>query len=394
MTRSAGDPADRIAALGDGYEPEIFRLLEELVNINSFSGNQEGLIRAGELIQDRAAELGLELEQAYPDDDRSKPFNLILKTDSQARPVGLIGHFDTVHPPESGFLRMTREGDRLRGPGTQDMKSGLVTALFAVRVLADLEGRLPPVKLILNCDEEIGSVGSRPLIETEMAGARAVLVLEGRLAQRDQLVTARKGIAGAWVEVFGKAAHASMGLDQGASAVLEMALKVAALDQLNTRLNDPAAGISVSTGLIQGGTVMNTIPDFCRAEVDIRFATPQAEEMVCAAIRDILENNSVPGTRTEYQLMTGRPAMAESPEAEELARGFQRAAAVYGRVPEFGPTGGGSDANFTGALGIPTLDGLGPVGGGPHTQDEYLVTASLMPNLKALCLFIHGLLSA
>ena len=391
MTGQGDDPAGRIEALCQEQEERVFSLLKELVEINSFSANPEGLIRAGELIQTRAREMGLELERVYPQGDRSKPFNLLLDP-SEAEGfgpgfVGLIGHFDTVHPPQGGFTRLSQKGGRLHGPGTQDMKSGLVSALFAVQVLTGLYGRPPRVKLVLNCDEEIGSTGSRDLIETQMAGARAVLVLEGRLEGNDRVITARKGIAGAWVEVLGQAAHASLGAGKGASAVLEMARKIVRLEELN----DPDNEITVSTGLIQGGTTMNTIPALCRAEVDIRFATTRGEEQVLASVRKILEDNTVPGTRTEYKLLTGRPAMTASPESLRLARLFQDCAAVYGPVPEAGPAGGGSDANFTAALGIPTLDGLGPVGGGPHTEEEYLLQGSLMGNLKALCLFIHRL---
>lgn len=368
----------------------MLALLEELVNINSFSANTGGLIRVGNLILDRAGEMGLRLKRVWPDGDTDRPFNLVLETGRTGggKPVGLIGHFDTVHPPDCGFTRLSREGERLIGPGVQDMKSGLVCALYAVRVLTELHGGAVPVKMILNCDEETGSVGSRGLIETEMADARAVLVLEGRLENRDRVVTARKGIAGAWVEVFGQAAHASLGADEGVSAVLEMARKVIALEDLN----DPESGTTVSTGLIKGGTVMNTIPDNCRAEVDIRFATPAAEAAVGAGVRRILETTSVPGTRTEYKLLTGRPAMVASPESLALAGEYQRSAAAFGLQPEAGPAGGGSDANFTGVLGVPTLDGLGPVGGNPHTRDEYLLADSLTPSLKSLCLFIHRLL--
>lgn len=384
---------ERFNALGRKYESDMLALLEELVNVNSFSGNREGLIRVGELIQDKALEMGLELERILPDDDPEGPFNLLYRGSAPVSGgfgfIGLIGHFDTVHPPESGFSGLVRQGPRLHGPGAQDMKSGLVCGLYAVKILSELLGGPPPLKMILNCDEEIGSVGSRPLIEKEMAGAGAVLVLEGRLEELDRVVTARRGIAGAWVEVFGRAAHASLGAVQGASAVLEMARKVAELD----RLNDLEAGTTVSTGVIQGGTVMNTIPDYCRAEVDIRFADSKAGEAVCSGVRKILETNSVPGTTTKYKLVTGRPAMVASPESLELAKDFQAAAALFGQTPDIGPAGGGSDANFTGAMGIPTLDGLGPVGGGPHTRDEYVVMSSLLPTMESLGLFIHRLIN-
>lgn len=393
MTGRTNDPAGEIGRLCDREEGRMLALLEELVEINSFSANEEGLIRIGRVIRDRAAEMGLDLEKKPQAGRPEGPFDLLLQPGppgrEEAGPVGLIGHFDTVHPPRSEFREFSPRGDRIHGPGTQDMKSGLVTGLFAVRVLTELYGHQPWIKMILNCDEEIGSVGSRRLIESEMDGARAVLVLEGRLEEADRVITARRGIAGAWVEVLGRAAHASMGAGQGASAVVEMARKVVRLEELN----DPGAEITVSTGLIQGGTTMNTIPAQCRAEVDIRFATARGEEKVLNAVREILEENTVPGTRTEFKLMTGRPAMTASPESLRLARVFQECAARYGKAPEMGPAGGGSDANFTGAMGIPTLDGLGPVGGGPHTEEEYLVKSSLLSNLKAVCLFIHRLLA-
>ena len=237
--------------------------------------------------------------------DTSRPFHLRFDSGHREGFIGLIGHFDTVHSPESPFIRLTREGDKLIGPGVQDMKSGLVCLLYAAIILRRIMDPPPPIKIIFNCDEEIGSVDSRPLIENELKDAAAALVLEGRLEGDNNIVTARKGIAGAWVEVFGQAAHASLGRQEGASAVLEMARKIVRLEELN----DDPSGATVSTGKIDGGTVMNVIPEYCRAEVDIRFTTAEAEASICRKVSEILENNWVEGTRTKFKLLTGRPAM-------------------------------------------------------------------------------------
>jgi glutamate carboxypeptidase len=371
-------------------EPEIFVFLEQLVNTNSFSQNATGLIKTAGMIQDQAGKHGLLLTKVHVDGDTSRPFHLVFDSGHRDNFIGLIGHFDTVHPHESSFQRLTREGDKLIGPGVQDMKSGLVCLLYAAIILTRIMDSPPPIKIIFNCDEEIGSMDSRPLIESELKNASAALILEGRLEKDNNIITARKGIAGAWVEVFGQAAHASLGHQEGASAVLEMAQKIVRLEELN----EDQPGTSVSIGLVHGGTVMNVIPEYCRAEVDIRFTTAEAEASICRKIGEILGSNWVEGTRTEFKLLTGRPAMVASPASINLSRIYIELAAELGLKVGAQSAGGGSDANFTAAMGIPTLDGLGPVGGHPHTDHEYLIKDTLLDSLITLCIFIARLVAS
>lgn len=368
-------------------EGEIFLFLKQLVNTNSFSKNEAGLIKTAEVIQDQASQYGLSMVRAHVDDDVSRPFHLFFDSGCKEDIIGLIGHFDTVHTPEGRVKKLVQEGNRLIGPGVMDMKSGVVCLLYAVIILTRIMNRPLPIKMILNCDEEIGSVDSRKLIEKQLKDAAAALVLEGRLEADNSIVTARKGIAGAWIEVFGRAAHASLGRKEGASAVLEMAHKIVRLEQLNEEI----PGTTVSTGLVNGGTVMNVIPEYCRAEVDIRFATAEAETSICGKVAEILESNWVENTRTKFKLLTGRPAMVASQASLKLGGIYTGIAAQLGQEVGMRSAGGGSDANFTAAMGIPTLDGLGPIGGHPHTDREYMLKASLPDSLMSLCLFLAKL---
>ncbi len=372
------------------FESEMFFFLEQLVNTNSFSQNETGLIKTAEMIQNQARKHGLSLARVHVGGDTTRPFHLVFDSGHREGFISLIGHFDTVHPPESSFQRLIHEGGKLIGPGVQDMKSGVVCILYAAIILTKIMDSPPPIKIIFNCDEEIGSVDSRPLIESKLKDASAVFVLEGRLEKGNNIITARKGVAGAWVEVFGQAAHASLGRHEGVSAVLEMAQKIILLEELNEDL----PGTTVSTGLIKGGTVMNVIPEYCRAEIDIRFTTAEAEASICRKVSEILENNWVEGTRTKFKLLTGRPAMVASPASINLSNIYIELAAALGLKVGAQSAGGGSDANFTAAMGIPTLDGLGPVGGHPHTDREYLIKDTLLDSLIILCIFLARLVAS
>jgi glutamate carboxypeptidase len=269
------------------------------------------------------------------------------------------------------------------------MKSGVITALYTLAVVKETTGLGSlPVKVVLNCDEETGSPDSRALIEREMAGAAGALVFEGRYDYDHAVITARKGILLGRLEVAGRAAHAGDAPEQGANAVVEAAHKTIALD----RLNDLEEGTTVTVGRISGGKAVNQIPDYCRIEVDARFVDQEKGEKVEAEIRRILESGTVPGTRSRYELAQARPPMVRSAGTESLRDRYFQAAAGLGLPTAERSSGAGSDANLTAALGVPSLDGLGPEGDGPHTDQEYVLKESVLDSIRVSALLLSSLL--
>ena len=382
---------DRINAAAARIEAAALKDLETIVNLNSFTSNPAGLKEVGRVLMEMAGRLGFDLVPVPLAGEGTKPFHLLGDwTDGNGRPFyGLLGHFDTVHLPESPFNRLAEQEGKLIGPGVQDMKAGLIAALYSLVVAREATGLgTLPVKIIFNCDEETGSLDSRPLIEREMAGAAGAFIFEPRYDYDHALVTARKGILMGWLEVEGRAAHAGEAPEQGANAVVEAAHKTIALEGLN----DLKAGTTVTVGKVAGGKAANQIPDSCRAEIDVRFKDPETGKKVETEIRRILEETTVPGTSSRYELVEARPPMVCSAETALLRDRYFEAAARMGVPWGERSSGGGSDANLTAALGVPTLDGLGPEGDGPHTDHEYVVKESVLDSIRVSALFLSGLI--
>jgi glutamate carboxypeptidase len=296
----------------------------------------------------------------------------------------ILCHLDTVHRLGSIGENPTRVQDgRLYGPGAIDMKGSIVQTLAALRALVE-QGRLParPITALFTSDEETGSTASRGLIESLGAQAGLVLCMEPALAD-GSLKTWRKGIGGFDIVVRGRATHAGADHENGANAIDEMAGQVLALKAMT----DYTSGTTVNVGVIEGGTRSNVVPDACRVEVDIRVMTPRDAEAVCAAISGLQPLN--PKTRITVSGGMNRPPM---PRTETIARAFAVAQGIgAGLGLHFGEggTGGGSDANFIAPLGVPVLDGLGPLGNGAHSEREHLVIKTL-PERAAL---LAGILS-
>lgn len=306
---------------------------------------------------------------------------------SALRPEGcgrvlILGHLDTVHPVGTLTLPLRQEGGRLYGPGIYDMKAGVVMALEAMRLVA-ARGLPHAVDLLLVPDEEVGSKSSRPLIEDMARGASCALVVE---PARDggRIVTARKGVGLCDITVRGRAAHAGVRPADGRSAIRAAARLVLELEALN----DPARGVTVTVGRIEGGIGRNTVPADCRLQVDLRLPDMAVAEEILARIRGLQPMD--PDIAFEIAAELNRPPFSQSPEGRAL---FGRAAAiadVLGFPLEGMTTGGGSDGNFTAALGVPTLDGLGADGAGAHTSGEHILMDSLAPRTALLANLIAG----
>jgi len=297
----------------------------------------------------------------------------------------LLGHFDTVWPLGTlSKMPLRRDGAKLHGPGTFDMKAGIAIGLGALRALRALNVAAPPVTMIWTTDEEIGSGTSRTLIEAEARQARAVLVLEPALPG-GALKTSRKGCGEFELRVRGIAAHAGLDPGKGASAIHELAAQIAVIETLQ----DLPRGISVNVGIVSGGSRPNVVAEEARAVVDVRAPTRDAADAIEAALRRLKPVRA--GTSLTIEGGFDRPPMERTAAVAAL---FQRAAAVAsghgGHVSE-GGAGGGSDGNFTAALGVPTLDGLGAVGDGAHAAHEHVDLESLPFRVALVAGLIPGL---
>lgn len=302
------------------------------------------------------------------------------------RPALILCHFDTVWPVGTLNQRPFRlAAGRAYGPGSFDMKASFILVEEALRAIRSL-GLAPPrpITALFTSDEEIGSPSSRALIEAAAQGAAYVLVLESPLAG-GRLKTARKGVGRFTVELVGRAAHAGIEPEKGISAVVELAYQILAI----TQLADPAAGTTLNVGVVQGGTTPNVVPERASARVDVRVTT-MAEaarlERALGALKPVL-----PGAVVQATGGFSRPPMERTPAVADL---YERARAIahsLGQELTEGSTGGASDGNFTAALGVPTLDGLGALGAGAHAEDEHIVVDSLPERAALLAGLLLGL---
>lgn len=289
--------------------------------------------------------------------------------DPAKQPVLVIGHLDTVWSVgalERLPFRVTPEG-RAHGPGIFDMKSGIAIAVESLRTI--VSRRLAterPVTLLLTCDEEIGSDTSRSLIEDEAKNAAAALVLEPPITG-GVVKTGRKGIGAFTVRAFGRAAHAGLDPEKGVNAIVELAHQTVRL----AALNDYEQGITVSVGLVNGGSALNVVPAEASAKVDVRFWTAEDGERVVSAIRGLAPATA--GARIEVTGGINRPPMPRSEKNVALYEHARALAAELGFDLKDAVVGGGSDGNFTAAMGVPTLDGLGVDGAGAHAEHEHII---------------------
>jgi len=337
--------------------------IERLVALESPSTDKAAVDRCGRELAQMLRDAGADVETiANPD----RGDHLRARWGSGGRPVVLLGHFDTVWPVGTlEKMPLKRNGGKLHGPGTFDMKAGIAIGLSAVRALRDTSTPHPPVTMIWTTDEEIGSGTSRGIIEDEARRARAVLVLEPALPG-GALKTARKGCGEFELIVDGIAAHAGLDPGKGASAIHELAAQIAAIE----RLQDLPRGISVNVGVIEGGSRPNVVADRARAVIDVRAPTRDAAveiEKAFGALGPIRQ-----GTRLTIRGGFERPPMERTAAVAGLFRTAADVAAGLGVALDEGSAGGGSDGNFTGAVGAPTLDGLGAVGDGAHAAHEHV----------------------
>ncbi len=361
--------------------------LAPLVEVNSYTENPEGGRQVGTMLRELFASPGIEIRvrssERFAD-------HLVIRT-RPALPnrgaVALVGHLDTVFPPGS-FEGFRREGNVARGPGVLDMKGGLVVVAFALKALAATGGldAVVPVRVVIVSDEEVGSPEGQGVIAAAVSGSSACLVFEaGR--ESDAIITRRKGVGAMTAIAHGRAAHAGNAHKDGANAVWAVARFV---DRVQG-LTDYPRGVTVNVGRMSGGQTANTVPERADALLDLRFCTRVDGEKLIEGIRSAADEASASVTGTRFELQGGilRQPLERTDASAALLAEYASCARAHGLGGDEAPLiGGGSDASTTSALGIPSIDGLGPRGSGFHTKEEQIDVSSLVPKAQALARFI------
>lgn len=349
----------------------VLTRLQRLVELESPSGDEARLRSvAAELAADLIT-LGAQVETEDVAGVGDHVIGRFPASGAEAKPLLVLGHLDTVHPVGSFRPVFHVQDGRAHGPGTFDMKGGWACMLEALHRLRQSD-REPsrPLILLATCDEETGSTSSRELIERLGAGAHAVLVpeppLEGGAAK-----TRRKGVGWYRIKVTGRAAHAGLAPEDGVNALVELAHQLLEI----TRLGDPAAGTTVTAGKAGGGTAANVVPAEAWALVDVRFTQPSEGERVDAALRALRPR--LEGASLSLEGGIDRPPMERTEEIGQLYDHARRIAAAADWELREGLSGGASDGSLTAALGVPTLDGLGPAGAGAHAPTEHVLVEDL-----------------
>jgi glutamate carboxypeptidase len=359
--------------------PAMEAALASLVELNSYTGNPEGGRRVGRVLDGLFALPGLKVDVVTS--ERFADHRIYRSTGRPgAAPLALIGHLDTVFPP-GHFEGYRVDGALRRGPGVLDMKGGLVVIAWALRAIAVTQGlaSVPPLRLVIVADEEVGSPEGAPLIGRVVRGCSAALVFESGRAN-DAIVTRRMGTGTVTARAVGRAAHAGTAYWQGVNAIHALSRFIDRAQALASKARE----VTVNVGLVSGGTAKNTVPATAQAELDLRFPSREAEAELWRALQGAALD-TLPDATVELQRAPGRAPMEKVPGTDALLARYAACARANGLgAEEAALQGGGSDGNTTSALGVPTLDALGPRGRHFHTPDEYLEIDSLVPRTAAL----------
>ncbi|MEV4561592.1 M20/M25/M40 family metallo-hydrolase [Kitasatospora sp. NPDC049285] len=388
--------AVELAAAAEEALPRYLDDLAELVAIDSGSYNAPGVNLVADWFERRLLSIGFTTERTTPADVDGRRFGDVLVArlagslpaeDGGARIV-LVGHMDTVFENGAAAARpFHTTGGRAYGPGVSDDKGGLLAGVTAAELLVR-HGRTAFAELVVLAtpDEEIGSPASRPVTEHTAAGADYALGLECARENGD-LVIERKGVADLLVTVTGRAAHAGIEPERGANAALAAAHLVVALQALNGR----RPGVTLNVGVVRAGTRTNIVCPEAELQVEVRASTTAGLDAAIGEIRALAGRTVVEGTAARVDQLDFCPPMEHTQAAAAVLAAARRTAADLGMQVHGASTGGVGDANFTSGLGIPTLDGLGPVGGADHTPEEWLDTAGAPSRIALLAMLIERL---
>jgi glutamate carboxypeptidase len=382
-----GLEARRRVAYFDERREAIVSTIRDLVEIESPSDNKAAVDRIAEAVAEKFSQLGGEIRF-----HRAKKFGDHLQVNfagASAKPVLLLGHYDTVYPLGTlAKMPCTAGKNKLTGPGVLDMKSGIALMIHALGALQDWhrDGELlRPVTVFLVSDEEVGSESSRTITEALAKRSAAVLVLEPSFGRRGAVKTARKGVGDYLVKVTGKASHAGLDFEKGVNAINEVARQI----QKISGFTELKKGLTLNVGIVSGGSRTNVVPAEAEAEVDVRIARLKDAAGIDKKMRSLR-----PYDRKCKIAVTGginRPPMERTAGVAALYKKAAAIASDMGWKLDEAAVGGGSDGNFTAGLGIPTLDGLGGVGDGAHASHEHILIselprrAALLAGLIELC---------
>jgi len=366
--------------------PQFIAELSALCAIDSFTYYKAGLDQVAALLGERMRGLGMDVtiaEQATWGNDLLG----VLRGDGEGVLL-LLGHMDTVYPIGTAAERpIYVVGDKLLGPGVCDMKGCILLAMYALEALAAAHYRnFREIRFLCVSDEEINDRHCGELMRQASAGCRAAFVLEAARSNGD-IVSARKGNAWYTLSARGRAAHAGVEPEKGRNAIIEIAYQTLQFQSLNGWRE----GITINAGEISGGTQPNVVPDQAEVEFDLRFLHPQDRLATEEQWRKLMQNQRVPGVEL---LLTMRPdykePMAATPQSLALAEQAREIAGMLGFSINHVLTGGASDGSYTSRYGVPTLDGLGPIGGLDHSPDEYLLLSSVAPRAALLAGLMVG----
>ena len=359
---------------------EYLENLKDIVNIDSGSFDKEGVEEVAKYLENLYLDLGFYTKLHYLSDKAGPALEVRNNPSIDDIDVLLIGHMDTVFPEGTVSQRpYNREGDLAYGPGIIDMKAGLVSIYYAMKELKEeFDGKVN-ICIFHNPDEEISSRYSRDMIEELAKKSKYALVLEPARSN-GALVYKRKGLSKYEIKFKGKAAHSGVDPENGISAINELAYYV---KELHAMINHEA-GTCVNVGIVKGGTQANVVSESAELELDLRFTDMNELQKIKDKLEFLLENPKTKGIKVEVIETGHRPPMNPSEKTQKMYEEINNIAEKLNIEIKWAATGGGSDANFTAALGVPSLDGLGPVGGGGHGPNEYLEVDTVEDRLKIL----------
>lgn len=384
----------------DEQEDDMVEMIERITNINSGSLNKPGVNEMAGIFSRELQQLGFSIS-TLPGETIAMPscpgsdYNIDVADHVLASRAGsgtrllLMGHLDTVFPPNSPFQTFRREGDMMYGPGVSDMKGGLVVMLYALKALNEF-GYLQDksITLLLNSDEEIGSLSSRKYLEEQALLHDYGLVYEPGTS----LIRQRKGLGQARFVITGKASHAGAAHEQGRSAIKELAYKIVEIE----RMTDYESGVTVNVGVVNGGEARNTIAPCAEALIDLRYPQPQQgldavaqfEAIFASVFSYAVDSGEI---STESWTNLHRPPKIPTPESDYLLQKTLSISKLLGQTIGVGDSGGGTDGSLTQAVGLPTLDSLGGTGSGSHSNREEGRISSLVERAKLSAVLIHRL---
>jgi glutamate carboxypeptidase len=385
-TSSQNEVANRFNYF-EARKEQIVQTIRQLVEIESPTDNKQAVDQLSALLAGRFEALGGHAK-FHRVQDSGDHLQVDFAGTGGGKPVLLLGHLDTVYPMGTLATMPCRIADgRLWGPGAFDMKSGIAFMLHAIEALREWnEDKLQrPVTVLLVSDEEVGSDTSRVITESLAKKSAAVLVLEPSHGPKGAVKTARKGIGEYVLTVTGKAAHSGLDFKKGQSAILELAKQIIAI----SKLIDVNRGLTLNVGTVQGGTRVNVIPAEASAVLDVRVAHKQDASIIDRKLRALKPFNRK--CKIEISGAMNRPPMERMPAVAALYKKATEIARQSGWKLEEASVGGGSDGNFTAALGIPTLDGLGGVGEGAHATHESIFISELPKRAALLAALIEAI---